>query len=452
MDLEKIFGLGKAENADVEVFYQSMDFTTLNIEKHRVHSMDSGKIAGVGIRVVKDGKVGFAYTTELSNSGLESCLREALETSKTAKVLKNFSLPREKEYSEFNLKVSKKIEGLSVEEAKELVNIMLDGVKSVHRDIFACEGHFSYGIERTLIANSYGVWAEYSRSASVLALMTAFPQADGVSVGFEEIESPELDFDFGEIGKNAGNLAFKGRNPEKLESGKRNVFLIPTAARSIVESTLAHMLQGNHAMRGESLFSGRLNERVLNEKLSIVDDGLLENSLASAPFDDEGTPSRRNVIVESGILKTFIFDLYSSAEFGLHTTGNGIRAARLSPARTFRSMPTPQFRNFVILGEEWENDEILKTFAPCIVIYSVLGAHTANPVTGNFAVNIPIVFEYVDGELRARKQGMLSGNIADYLSREVVISKERKNCAGTYTPTNYAMPGILIPNAQITGT
>lgn len=452
MDFEKILSAGRAKGVELEIFYQSTEFSTLNIENHKIHSMDAGKLSGVGIRVLKEGKIGFAFTTERTQHAIENCFKEALQGARHGKVLKNFVFPAEKKHPGIILKPSKKIETLGVEEATGMVNTMLDAVKSVNRDIFVCEGHFGYGVEKTFIANTSGVWAEYSRSVCALSVMTAFPMPDGVSVGFDEVESTDLDFDFTEVGKNAASLAFNGRNPEKLESGKRNVFLVPTAARSILESTLTGMLQGHHAMRGESLFAGKLNQKVLNEKLSIVDDGLLENSLATAPFDDEGTPSRRTVLIEAGMLKTFIFDAYSGAEFNVDTTGNGIRAMRLSAGRTFKSPPTPQFRNFVIAGEEGSTEDILKSFAPCIVVYAVLGAHTANPITGNFAVNIPIVFEYVNGEMKAKKQGMLSGNIADYLSRNVLLSKEKKNCYGTFTPTNYAMPGILIPDAQITGS
>ncbi|MEM3444845.1 MAG: TldD/PmbA family protein [Thermoplasmata archaeon] len=452
MDFEKILNLGKEKGVEVEIFYQETRGSTLNIDNHKIHSMENIETSGIGIRVVDNSRIGFAFTTQKTRAGMEKCFREALKGARHGRALKNFTFPSEKNFPRLNVKVSKKIEGLSPGEAIEHIQTMLDAVKSVNKEIFVCEGHFGYGIERTVIANTAGIWVEYERSACGMNIATACPSPDSVSVGFEEAESTDLDLDFAALGKSAALLAFNGRNPEKLEGGKRNVLLMPTAARSVIESTLVGMLQGHHAMRGESLFAGKLNERVLDERVSIIDDGLIENSLATAPFDDEGTPSRKTVLIDHGVLKTFIFDAYTAAEFNLKTTGNGIRSQRLSSGRTFKSPPSPNFRNFVIEGETAFREEILKDFSPCLVVHAVLGAHTANPITGNFAVNIPIVFEYVNGEFKPRRQGMLSGNIVEYLNREVVVSKERKNYYGTFTPTNFAMPDILIPDAVVTGS
>lgn len=452
MDFEKILNMGKKDGAEVEIFYQEARSSTLNIENHTIHSMDAVESAGIGIRVFADGKIGFAFTTEKSLRGLEKCYREALNASVHSKLLKNFVFPSEKAYPKVSEKVSKKIEHLTPEEATECIQMMLDAVTSLKKEIFVCEGHFGYGIEKTVIMNTSGIHAEYTRSGCVITIATAYPTSDLVSVGFEEAESPDLNIDFVEIGRSAAALAFNGRNPEKLDGGKKNILLVPTAGRSVLESTLLGMLQGHHAMRGESLFAGKINEKVLDSHITISDDGLLENSLTTAPFDDEGTPSKKTVLIESGILKNFIFDAYTAAEFNLKTTGNGIRSMRLSAGRTFKSAPTPNFKNFVIEAEQASREDILKDFSPCLVVYAVLGAHTANPITGNFAVNIPIVFEYANGEMKSKKQGMLSGNIAEYLSRSITVSKERKNCYGTFTPTNFAMPDIFIPNAQITGS
>ncbi|MCX8173621.1 MAG: TldD/PmbA family protein [Thermoplasmata archaeon] len=452
MDFEKVLNMGRARGIEVEIFHQETTFSTINIEYHKIHSMDAVDTAGTGIRVFADGKIGFAFTTEKTQKDMERCFREAVRAARHSKTLKNFVFPSEKKFPSVNVRPSNKIERLSSGEATEHIQTMLDAVKAVNREIFVCEGHFGYGIEKTVIMNTAGVRAEFVRSACGITIATACPTPDSVSIGFEEAESPELDFDFAELGKNAASLAFNGRNPEKLEGGKKNVLLVAPAARNVIESTLLGMLQGHHAMRGESLFAGKLNEKVLGENISIIDDGLLENSLATAPFDDEGTPSRTTTLIDAGILKTFIFDAYTAAEFNLKTTGNGIRSMRLSAGRTFKSLPTPNFRNFVITSETASTEAILKDFSPCLVVYAVLGAHTANPITGNFAVNIPIVFEYMNGEMKPKKQGMLSGNIADYLNRRVMISKKRKNCYGTFTPTNFAMPDIFIPDAQITGS
>ncbi|MGC9060103.1 MAG: TldD/PmbA family protein [Thermoplasmata archaeon] len=452
MDFEKIIKTASAKGYEIEIFYQKIIASTVNINNHKIHSVDNVESAGLGIRALVDNRIGFAFTAETTQKAIEQCLGAAVRSAKHGKEIKNFAFPSKGKFSDGGITVSRKIKDLTPGEAIEHVGESLDAVKSVNKDVFVCEGHFGYGIEEITIANTTGLFAEHKSSACGISIFVAYPTPESVCVGFEETESTDMDFSFTEIGKNAATMAVMGKDPGKLESGKKNVILVPHAARSIIESTLVGMLQGHHAMRGESMFAGKIDKQIMNEKIQIADNGLIERSLTSAPFDDEGTPSQNTLLVKDGILKNFIFDIYSAAEYGQKTTGNGVRSMRLSAGRTYKSVPSPNFRNFVISGETGGYDELLREFAPCIVIYSVLGAHTANSITGNFAVNIPIVFEYANGEFHPRKQGMLSGNIVDYLSRNIYFTKEKRMLYGTFTPTTYVMPYILIPDAQITGS
>jgi len=452
MNYEKIIEWARGKGIEAEIFNLSTETMNVNIDNHRIHSIEKIKNNGYGVRVVVDGRTGFSYTTENTARAIERCLDNAIRSAKHGKECKGFRLPDGKNIPSMKKDASKKIKDLNVETIKEHIQRLLDTVKSLNRDIFVAEGHFACGVEKTVITNTSGLFAEWEKTAMGIFISTAYPTPEGVYVGFEEAESTDFDVDFEQIGRSAAKLAQDSKNPTKLESGRMHVILTPHAARSILESALLTMFQGDYAMRGESVLTGKTGKKVFAEDLTIIDDGLAENTLSSMPFDDEGVPSQKNILVENGVLKQYIFDALSAAEHGTSSTGNGVRAMRLSAGRTFKNTPSPKMRNFVMRGDTRRLEEILKDYAPCLVVHAVLGAHTANPVTGDFAVNAPIVFEYSNAEFHPKRQGMLSGNIIAWLSQHVVLGNDTRKLYGTFMPTNFEMPSILIPDAQVTGS
>jgi PmbA protein len=179
------------------------------------------------------------------------------------------------------------------------------------------------------------------------------------------------------------------------------------------------------------------------EGISMADDGLLEGGLGTSSTDDEGVPSRRTVLVRGGRLEGFLYDLYSAAEFGASTTGNGARGS-------YRSPPSVSARNLVIEGEPRDRDTLVSEIDEGVLVHDVLGAHTANRVSGDFSVSAPLLFRIRKGELdKPLKPVMLSGNLPQLLKAISGIGRDRKQVASgggsIYTGS------VRIENVMVTG-
>jgi PmbA protein len=139
-----------------------------------------------------------------------------------------------------------------------------------------------------------------------------------MSRSFDGLEAPEL------VGQTAARRALRRLNATKVETQKVPVIFEPRTARSLLD----HIYEAVHGMsiyRHESFLAGRLGERVASDSLTVVDDGTIPGLFGTSPFDDEGVPSRRTVVIERGVLKSYLLNTYAARKLGMKTTGNASR-------------------------------------------------------------------------------------------------------------------------------
>jgi PmbA protein len=221
------------------------------------------------------------------------------------------------------------------------------------------------------------------------------------------------------------------------------VLFTPEAAAELLGTVTVPSLEGEAVGRGESVYAGRLGQAVMAAGISMADDGLLDGGLGTSSSDDEGVPSRKTVLVRDGLLEGFLYDLYSAAEFGAGTTGNGARGS-------YRSPPSVSARNIIIGGELRDRDTLISEIGEGVLVHDVLGAHTANRVSGDFSVSAPLLFRIRKGELhRPLKPVMLSGNLPELLRAVSGIGKDQKQVASgggsIYTGS------LRVENVMVTG-
>ena len=136
--------------------------------------------------------------------------------------------------------------------------------------------------------------------------------------GFGGLESPE------EVGRTAARRALRRLNPVKVETQKAPVVFEPRTARTLLDN-LFEAVHGMSIYRHESFLAGKLGEKVACEELTVVDDSSIPGLFGSSPFDDEGVPSRRTVVIERGVLKSYLLNTYAARKLGMKTTGNAAR-------------------------------------------------------------------------------------------------------------------------------
>ena len=432
--------------ADVEVLMVKDIYTGFSIENNSINFSSSGIEVGMGIRVIKDRRLGFGFCTDLAL--VENAVRNAIETSKLAK----------ESLLEFNAK-TKVNQIRSIFDPSLLELTVMDGLAIADQLITASTEHDSrvivtggglgYGGGAVAIVTSTGYEFEY-QATGINGGVSTLVKDKTISTGFEYEQSRRNNIDFREVGRTAAELAVMGQNPSKVEPGKYTIMFAPHALAQLLEFTVIPSLYGEPANKGETVYSGRVGEKVSSQEFTFIDDGTLENGINTAPIDDEGTPCQKNVLIEKGILKNYLFDLVSGLEFKQPSTGNAVRAEAVGSGRSYKAPPKTKALNFTIDGRHRPRGILVSDLDRALIIHDVLGAHTANPASGDFSVNSPTLFKINKGELAGPgKQVMLSGNMPELLDNITAIGDDIKDVGGGLSPVAVRIPSIVIEDVKI---
>ena len=241
------------------------------------------------------------------------------------------------------------------------------------------------------------------------------------------------------VGKEASRLASSALNTKKIETKTTNLILTQFAIQSLFSNTLINAVKADNVQRNKSLFREKLEEKISSELLTIQDDGLLEGGLGTTIFDGEGIPQQKTNIIKKGVLKNFLYDNYTAKKDKRNSTGNASRSGYLST-------PSIGPTNFHILPGNKTPMQLISELDEGLLIYYLQGAHSANPVTGDFSVVATPAWEIKNGEISNSTRGvMLAGNIFNVLKNiNLIASNERKL-------GSIISPWILVTDVRIIG-
>jgi PmbA protein len=299
----------------------------------RMRSLESLKEAGsraAGLRILIGKKTGSSYTSDLSAEGVERLVRSAVELADITSDDPYAGLPDPGELgsagSDLGL-YSPAVERLETAGKIELATRAEEAALAADPRIVNSEGaSFDSHTGRHVFANSLGFSGEYRTSYCSLSAVPVAREGESMERDFwytmardaEGLEAPE------EVGRTAARRAVRRLHPVKVPTTKVPVIFEPRTARTLLE----HIFEAVHGMsvyRQESFLAGKLGERVASERLTVTDDALMPGLFGSSPFDDEGVVSRRTVVIERGVLKSYLLNTYAARKLGLKTTGNAAR-------------------------------------------------------------------------------------------------------------------------------
>ncbi len=268
------------------------------------------------------------------------------------------------------------------------------------------------------------------RTVAAVSLETIREQ----STGYEFDASPFLaDIDARSVGEQAASLAARSLSGRDIETGRYDIVLSPVAAASILGQVLLPAISGRNVKAGRSFLAEKIGEQVFDEHLSIYDDPFAPG-LGSTTWDAEGVPTRRLIFVEQGVLQRFAYDLKTGYRYGEGSTGSAVRSGSEGPGIGFH--------NLFVDGPRMKEpgDE------RAVWIHDVVGAHTANPFSGDFSVEISNPFWMEGGEqTEPIRTAMFAGNVFEMLREIGGFGKDTRR-VGRLT-----IPSIRLNNQQIIG-
>ena len=450
--LEKNTMIGLAENAvkaalkegaqDAEAYVYEGQASNIGIELGQISKTNRIIDRGLGIRVAANKAVGFAYTNIVEDQkAVEKAVFGALSAARASKPDSDWNgLPQRKTYAETKKTFDKKILALTSEELVNIAATMLDAAGQVDKRVFPIEGGIGSAYIANAIANSNGVTGFDRGTVIECSVATLAKEGSSVTpVCFEFNAGRTYNLDPAWIGREAAKLAVSALKTKSVETKSGKVILTQFALQDLLAYTLINAIRADSVQRDQSPFKGKLGEKVASENLTIYDDGLFAGGLRTWAFDGEGVPHQKTPVIEKGILKNFLYDNYSARKDGKESTGNASRAGYLST-------PGIDTTNFHIMPGTKTSQEMLSEVDDGLIVYYLQGAHSSNPVSGEFSVVATPAWKIKDGEITHCSRGvMLAGNIFELLKNISVIGGNERQMGQLISPW------IQVENVRVIG-
>lgn len=409
-----------------ELYLEQEESTDVDILNDKVNTAKEESIKGIGIRIIKDQKQGFAYTTNFDK--IEHTINQAINNSKLSNTDEHLiMIDNVKEYKKVSGLYDKKLENYELKEAIDFSKLLIEQVKE--KNCNPVSGGISVAKGSFTILNSNGVKVTESSTSCSASIEVNVDDENTVSSAYDFDSSHSYQLDSQKIIENATSLALNSRFAKPTQTRDTQVVLDYFAASSLLGTFLSSLTSENK-QRGRSHFKDKLNQQVTTENFSLYDDSTIPGALGSSICDDEGTPSQKTTLIEDGILRNFIYDAYhaNKDELDVETTSNATRSG-------YSSVPTVGFSN---LQFDFKELNTVEDITEGVIINSVMGAHTANPITGDFSVEARNAFEIKNGEITTPiKKMMISGNIFDIMKEAKAATKEVRQLGSSIIPKLY---------------
>jgi PmbA protein len=392
-----------------EAFASHLNSISAELEKGHIKSSQSGFERGIGVRVFKNGSMGYAHA---SLEQVESAVEKAISAARAGSPESYPTVAGMWDHTIASL------------DAATVVQLAIDvaDASRIDKRVDIINSGASAGLWSEAIANTLGVEATDSGTHASIDVDVVAHERDASGNGFEYAASRRFDLDVELVGRTAGDMALSSMNPQPIQSGKMTVVFDPLAVGPVIAAATA--VSADDVQRDRSFLTGKIGEQIAVNGFTLVDDGLLSGGLETRPFDAEGVPSQRTVLIENGVLRSFLFDSYAANKEGIMSTGNASRG-------DYRQPPSISPTNLII-GQGGEAD-LIKDVRRGIYVRAT-GDHP-NMSTGEFSGMVYAGYAIEDGECKhALKQTNIGINVLDLLKQIDGLSRDVTTYFGLTTP------------------
>ena len=357
------------------------EFSTL-VRLGQVETLKESGSKAVGVRVFFGKRAASTYSSDFSREGLDRMVKSALQLAKITSEDPNSGIPEASDlgaipgdldlyhpdvYSlpgEQRIDYARRAEKTALEFDPRIKNS--DG------------GSFDAATGHKVLANSHGFVGEYRRSYCSVAAVPIAQTDDGamqrdywfsVARNLSRLESPE------HVGKIAAQRTLRRLGARKVKTAQVPVVFDPLVAASILEH-IFEGVNGDSVYRGASFLSGKLGQKIAGDNVNVIDDGTIPGGFGTSPFDGEGVPTRRTLVIHNGVLTSYLLNTYTAKKLGLQTTGNA--------SRGLAGTPGIGPGNYFLQPGSRTTSDIIRDIPEGLYVTEFLG-HGANLVTGDYS-------------------------------------------------------------------
>ena len=456
--MERCLGEALSAGGDyADLYFESVTNTSLGIDEGLIKTASQGISVGCGIRVVSGERTGFAFTDDLSSERL-------LKAARTAALIA--SGPAKEIVSGFRHVETPSlypVAGLSADGEIEAKLALIRRADKAARDFDSRITQVRVGINdeirHILVAASDGTFASDTQPMARLNIFVIAKDSQNTARGtsggggrvtldfFTGAKSPE------HFACEAARTALLQLGASEAPAGEKEVVLGPCWPGVLLHEAVGHGLEADFNRKKTSAFSGLIGQKVASEKVTVVDNGTIANRRGSLNMDDEGVPTRETVLIENGILKTFLSDKMNARLMGGASTGSGRR-------ESYQNVPMPRMTNTYMLNGDDLPEDIIKSVKRGL--YAVnFGGGQVDITNGKFVFSASEAYLIEDGKVtRPVKGATLIGNGPEALKyvsmvgNDLALDEGIGTCgkAGQSVPVGVGMPTIKLDRMTVGGT
>ena len=436
-----------------EIFEEDTINNTIGILNGKVENSVGGRSYGIGIRIFKGLKSVYAYTNNNSLSSLLDVAYKAALALGEAEEEKNIVLDCTSIksahpiiYIPSSIGINKKI---------GVMKIAYNAAKDYSSEISQVGVNYIDKEQNVLIANTEGLYVEDKRVRTRLTInsvaslngenQTGF-EGPGRHMGFEMFNYIDPEY----YGKEASRIACTMLHAKNCPAGKMTVAIDNGFGGVIFHEACGHSLEATSVAKGNSVFTGKLGEQIASTKVTAIDDGTIPNAWGSLNIDDEGNKTQRNVLIENGILKSYMIDRLNGRRMGMAPTGSGRR-------QSYKYAPTSRMTNTYIANGDDSPEEIIKSISDGLYAKK-MGGGSVNPVTGEFNFAVSEGYIVKNGEIQEPVRGAsLIGKGSEILMNIDMVGNNMTQGQGMCgsssgsIPTNVGQPMIRVSEITVGG-
>lgn len=452
--VEKILNEALSTGGDfAEIFVEKKNNCGLFMIDGKIESSLSGRDFGIGIRIFKDLYSVYGYTNDMTEENLLKTARKIAEAVKGTRADITINLLKQdiENYNKIEIYPETVLK-------KNKIDVMRRGytaAKEYDSEISQVRVSYSDSKQNILVANSEGIWAEDERVRGRIRIesvassgteMQTGSMGPGASKGFEFFEKIDIE----SYGREASRIAKTILHADYSPSGKMPVIIDNGFGGVIFHEACGHGLEATSVAKGNSVFAGKIGQMIASPVVSAVDDGTIPNEWGTINIDDEGTPSRRNLLIENGILKGYMIDKLNGRRMGMASTGSGRR-------ESYKYAPTSRMTNTFILNGKSSLDEMISSVEKGIYA-KYMGGGSVNPATGNFNFAVMEGYLIENGKITSPVRGAtLIGSGSEILKKIEMVGNNLaygQGMCGSVSGsicTNVGQPAVKVSEITVGG-
>ena len=361
-----------------EAYIETSRNLSIEIRNGEIETVQEASANGIGLRIIVKNKLASASCNEFTEKAIADTISKAILFAQYTSADEFNTLPTEKEMTAVEGLFDPQLSSLKTEQKIDLLKKTEKLAMKDPRITKSAGAAYQEGEQEIFLANSNGLlksmkstFCYYGISVVAEKGEQKFEGHDGcIRRFFGDFKPAE------EIAESAAKKAYEMLDARQVKTQKAPVIFDPEVAYAILGGIL-RAVNGEKVLQGASFLATQLNKKIGSELLTIVDDGILTKGFLSSPFDGEGVPTQRRIIIDKGILKGFMYNTHVAKRAGVKSTGNASRDS-------FKSLPDISGHNFYIDAGTSSPEEILKETKTGLLVKEVTG-YGINPVNGNFS-------------------------------------------------------------------